>query len=85
MLMFTKEILMENFIFFLSTMRNILYKDVLRLMEFVTEFTYLWGVKRVVLGLFEKLNCIICEDNLVDCKKASEPLLILSNIVLWVK
>ena len=54
-------------------------------MEFLTEFTYLWGVKRVVLGLFEKLNCIICEDNLVDCKKASEPLLILSNIVLWVK
>ena len=66
-------------------MRNILYMDVLRLMECLTDFSYLRRVKRVVLGLFEKLNCIICEDNLVDCKKASEPLLILSNIVLWVK
>ena len=51
-------------------MRNIHYKGVLRLMEFLIEFTYLWSMKRVVLCVFEKLAHIICEDNLADCEKA---------------
>ena len=46
-------------------MQNILYKDILKLIEFPTEFTYLWGVKRVVLSLFEKSNCIIREDQVI--------------------
>ena len=51
-------------------MQNIHYKGVLRLMESLIQFTYLWSVKRVVLCMFEKLTHIICEDNLLDWEKA---------------